>query len=71
MRAVLAFGLLVTWCASCEAATMHRVRPPASHERPIHVRPIPHVTAPQGFAVPGWTDEQTRYWLDSASGPKG
>ena len=23
------------------------------------------------YAVPGWTDEQTRYWLDSASGPKG
>jgi hypothetical protein len=23
------------------------------------------------YAVPGWTDEQTQYWIDSASGPKG
>jgi hypothetical protein len=35
------------------------------------VQPIPRPTLPRGFAVPGWTDEQTRYWLDSATGPKG
>jgi hypothetical protein len=70
MRAVLAFGLLITLCASSEAATVHRARPPARHVRPVYERPIPHATAPQGFAVPGWTDEQTRYWLDSATGPK-
>ena len=22
------------------------------------------------YAVPGWTDEQTQYWIDSATGPK-
>jgi hypothetical protein len=22
------------------------------------------------YAVPGWTDEETRYWIDSATGPK-
>ena len=24
----------------------------------------------KGYAIPGWTDEQTRYWIDSATGPK-
>jgi hypothetical protein len=23
-----------------------------------------------GYAVPGWTDEQTQYWIDNATGPK-
>jgi hypothetical protein len=71
MRAVLVFGLLVALCASSEAATLHRSKPPARHLPSVYERAIPHVTAPKGFAVPGWTDEQTRYWLDSASGPKG
>ena len=22
------------------------------------------------YAVPGWSDEQTQYWIDSATGPK-
>jgi hypothetical protein len=22
------------------------------------------------YAVPGWTDEQTEYWIDNATGPK-
>jgi hypothetical protein len=25
----------------------------------------------KAYAVPGWTDEQTQYWINSASGPKG
>ena len=25
----------------------------------------------KSYAVPGWTDEQTQTWIDSASGPKG
>jgi hypothetical protein len=66
MRSFLALGLLITLCASASAATVHRSRPPAGH-----LRPVQPVTAPKGFAVPGWTDEQTRYWLNSASGPKG
>ena len=24
----------------------------------------------EDYAVPGWTDEQTQYWIDSATGPK-
>jgi hypothetical protein len=26
--------------------------------------------AGMNYAVPGWTDEQTRDWIDGASGPK-
>lgn len=75
MRAVLAFGLLITLCvsssASSEATTVHRRQPPTRHQRPVDVQAMPRPTDPRGFAVPGWTDQQTRYWLDSASGPKG
>ena len=45
------------------------------------VHPHPNYGNPDGpttfsgtgkdYAVPGWTDEQTQYWIDSASGPKG
>lgn len=24
----------------------------------------------KSYAVPGWSDEQTQYWLDNATGPK-
>jgi hypothetical protein len=34
------------------------------------LRPGQRVTVPKGSAVPGWTDEQTRYWLDNSTGPK-
>jgi len=66
MRSVLTLALLISWCAAANAAPVHRSKPA---ER--HMRPDPRPTVPRGFAVPGWTDEQTRYWLDSASGPKG
>lgn len=66
MRSVLAFGLLITLCAFANAATARRFRPPESHPRPVQ-----RVTVPKGYAVPGWTDEQTRSWLDNATGPKG
>jgi hypothetical protein len=65
MRSVLVLSLLITWCASANAATVHRAKPPEGH-----LRPGQRVTVPKGYAVPGWTDEQTRYWLDSATGPK-
>ena len=26
--------------------------------------------AGKDYAVPGWTDEQTQYWIDNATGPK-
>jgi hypothetical protein len=65
MRSVLSLGLLISLCASADAATVHRSKPP---ER--HMRPDPRPTLPRGYAVPGWTEEQTRSWLDNATGPK-
>ncbi len=42
------------------------------------VHPHPNYGNPDGpfsgtgkdYAVPGWTDEQTQYWIDNATGPK-
>ena len=64
MRSVLALGLLITLCASANAATVHRT---------LHARTRPHVVVPgQGattrhFAVPGWSDGATRRRPDNAS----
>jgi hypothetical protein len=58
-------------CAcSADAAAMHRSKPLTEYlrmRRYVIVRPSQDVTAPGRFAVAGWTDEQTRYWLDSAN----
>jgi hypothetical protein len=62
MRSVLALCLLITMCASADAATLHRSKP---HER--YLRPDQPATVTKRFAVPGWTDEQTRYWLWNSS----
>jgi hypothetical protein len=70
MRSALALGLLITLCVSADAATVHRSKPPTAHLRTrqhVIVRPSQGVTAPARFAVPGWTDEQTRYWLWNGS----
>jgi hypothetical protein len=66
MRSVLTLGLLIGLCASAYAATVHRSKPPEGH-----IRPDPRSAVARSHAVPGWTEEETRYWLDSASGPKG
>jgi hypothetical protein len=66
MRSVLALGLLVTLCTSANAATVHRSRPP---ER--HLRPLQRIIVPKGYAVPGWTDEETRKWLYNGSAASG
>jgi len=62
MRSVLILGFLIALCASANAARVH-------HSKPRHfmVRPSQSVTAPTRFAVPGWTDDATRSWLDNAS----
>lgn len=66
MRSVLALGLVITLCASADAATtVHRSKPSR-----VTYGPAERVTVPKSYAVPGWTDEQTRYWLDNATGPK-
>ena len=70
MRSVLALGLLITLCASANAATVHRPKPPGVHSRTrerVTIRPGQRITAPARFAVPGWSDEQTQYWLDNAT----
>ncbi|SHM03084.1 hypothetical protein SAMN05444159_7493 [Bradyrhizobium lablabi] len=68
MRSVLALGLLITLCASADAATVHRPNPLARAHQRVTVRPSQRVTPrTTTFAIPGWTDEQTRYWLDNAS----
>jgi hypothetical protein len=65
MRSVLALGLLITLSASANAATVHRSKAPEGH-----LQPGQRVAVPKGYAVPGWTDQQTRDWLDNATGPK-
>jgi hypothetical protein len=70
MRYGLALGLLMALCTAADAAAAHRVRPPTVHSRApqdVIVRPGQEVTPPARFAVPGWTDEQTRQWLDNAN----
>ncbi|QOZ34277.1 hypothetical protein XH92_23590 [Bradyrhizobium sp. CCBAU 53421] len=63
MRCVLALGLLVMLCASASAAPRRH-----SHTRqPATVRAPADVTPSVRFAVPGWSDESTRQWLDRAS----
>ena len=63
MRFVLALGLLVTLCASANAATVHHSKRHAGH-----LRPAQPVAVPKGYAVPGWTEEETRHWMDNARG---
>jgi hypothetical protein len=68
VRYVLALALSMVSCASVNGATAHHSRSPAYAHPPVTVRPSQRVTAPAArFAIPGWTDEQTREWLDNAS----
>jgi hypothetical protein len=62
MRSILTLGFLIALCASANAARGHLSKP-----RHLVVRPSQGVAAPTRFAVPGWTDEATRSWLDNAS----
>jgi len=66
---IMVLGLLVAMGASANAATVHRPR-----ARPhVTADPGPGVAAPGAasgaphFAVPGWSGESTRRWLDNAS----
>ena len=72
MRFVLAYlGLLIALCASGNAATVHRsTQPPLRTRQHVFVPPTQLVAPGQGvttpgFAVPGWTDEATRRWMDN------
>jgi hypothetical protein len=66
MRFLFALGLLIAFYDSADAATVRRYGHLRARQHVI-VHPGPGVTAPARFAVPGWTDEQTQYWLDSAT----
>ena len=66
MRSVLAMSLLIVLCSSANAAPAHRAlthhpRTPAIDRSGVDVNPRAR------FAVPGWSDEATERWLDSAS----
>lgn len=66
MACALTLGLLISPYASADAATRHRALHP--RVRPHVFVPVPaqDATSPR-FAVPGWSDEATRRWLDNAS----
>jgi hypothetical protein len=66
MRFALAMGLLIVMCAAANAATAHRSRThhPSS---PAVDRSGADVNPRARFAVPGWSDEATQRWLNSAS----
>ncbi|QPF81615.1 hypothetical protein IC762_17460 [Bradyrhizobium genosp. L] len=65
MRFALALGLLLALGASASAAPAHHLHA----RRPAAARPpaAADVTPKARFAVPGWSDEDTRKWLDNAS----
>jgi hypothetical protein len=66
-RSVLALGLLLALSTAGNAATVHRTAPALRTRQQVFVPPVAPgqgVSTP-GFAVPGWTDEATRRWMDS------
>lgn len=68
MRSVLALGLLRDLNPSAYTATVHHSH---LHDHVIVVPGQgvigPDLTTPGRFAVPGWSDDATRRWLDNAS----
>ena len=66
MRVALAMGLLIVLCTTANAAPAHRLR--AHHPRYPEVDRSGAEANPRvRFAVPGWSDEATQRWLNSAS----
>jgi hypothetical protein len=65
MRPVLVLAVFIAWCASADAATVRRSKPVRARAHPVQ-----QVTSPKSYAVPGWSEEQTRRWLDDATGPR-
>jgi hypothetical protein len=69
MQCVVALAVFMALCALASAATVRHTRP-HGHSRStqrITVYPDQRLAAPRRFAVPGWSDEQTRQWLDNAT----
>lgn len=66
MRSVLAMGLLIVLCTTANAAPARRFH--TRHPRyPAADRSGADVNPRARFAVPGWSDEATERWLNSAS----
>ena len=63
MRPILVLGVLIALCNFANAATARHSKPHAGQ-----LRLTQPVAAPKGYAVPGWTEQQTRDWLDSFHG---
>ena len=64
----LSIGLLFVLCASADAAPQRH----PSARQPVVTRPPADAAPPRArFAVPGWSDESTRRWLDDASSSVG
>jgi hypothetical protein len=64
LRSVLALGALIVLCASANAARVRHPEPRAGHTRPAQ----PVAAGLKSYAVPGWTEQQTRDWMDSNTG---
>lgn len=64
MRSVLALALLIALDASAHAARVRHPEPHASHLRPAQ----PVAAGLKSYAIPGWTEQQTRDWMDSKTG---
>jgi len=73
MQCVVALAVLIAFCASASAATVRHARPHGHSRstRRITVYPDQRLANPRRFAVPGWSDEQTRQWLDNATAAAG
>lgn len=72
MRSVLAMGLLLALCTAASAAPAHRFRGhdpryPEVNGYPAIDRSGAEADPRARFAVPGWSDEATQRWLNSAS----
>ena len=65
MRLIQASGGLIASCVASDAAPTHRAKAP-----PRDARAPQGATAGGGFAVPGWSEAQTKSWIDEATGPR-
>lgn len=65
VRSALALSLFIALVVPADAAAMHRSKVPARARTQDQVLGRPSQGAVSaGFAVPGWSDEQTRRWMD-------
>jgi hypothetical protein len=79
----LAFGFVLHSAVALAGTGHHRPDRPVvrTHRSPVgmvHLRPgygdpdgpARFSGAGKNYAVPGWTNEETQYWIDNATGPK-